>query len=161
MTLTDEQKLKPCPFCGGEVSMFYSGSSDWEITCKTCPVETRFWIDAGKHGYGEGESKEARRRWNARAVIAAHDKGREGDWLDKRRSELWRVQEKEFPESTPLPAGAFIPMSRAQLEVITTIPSGIWYKTAQGHIGYRYGTGGSEYMSGFAAAPSPTQQDAE
>ena len=61
------QALKPCPFCGGEVTMAYTGSSDWEVTCNGCPVETKFWVSAQKHGYGEGEHQEAIRRWNTRA----------------------------------------------------------------------------------------------
>lgn len=63
--------LKPCPFCGGTVEMHYTGSSDWEVVCGDCPVETRFWVSAKKHGYGEGESAEARRRWNTRTIESA------------------------------------------------------------------------------------------
>ena len=62
--------LKPCPFCGGEVTMQYTGSSDWEVDCKTCPVETKFWVSAQKHGYGKGEADEAERRWNTRSSEA-------------------------------------------------------------------------------------------
>lgn len=62
-----KEGLKPCPFCGGQVEMHYTGSSDWEVVCGTCPVETRFWVSAQKHGYGEGERMEAARRWNQRA----------------------------------------------------------------------------------------------
>lgn len=65
------EELKPCPFCGGAVTMQYTGSSDWEVECKTCPVETKFWVSARKHGYGEGEHAEAIRRWNARTAPEA------------------------------------------------------------------------------------------
>ena len=51
--------------------MHYTGSSDWEVTCKGCPVETKFWISAKKHGYGEGENAEAVRRWNQRSAVNA------------------------------------------------------------------------------------------
>lgn len=61
------ENLKPCPFCGGEVTMAYSGSSDWDVTCRgSCPVTTHFWVSAKKHGYGEGENAEAVKRWNTR-----------------------------------------------------------------------------------------------
>lgn len=63
-------KLKPCPFCGGEVEMVYVGSSDWQVTCKGCPVETNFWVSGHQFGHGEGETKEACRRWNRRALTA-------------------------------------------------------------------------------------------
>lgn len=61
-------ELKPCPFCGGEVTMSYQGSSDWVVNCKgLCPVEVSFWVSARVHGYGAGEHAEAVRRWNTRA----------------------------------------------------------------------------------------------
>jgi hypothetical protein len=60
--------LKPCPFCGGEVEMHYTGSSDWEVVCRGgCEVETMFWVHAPTYGYGKGEQEEAIRRWNRRA----------------------------------------------------------------------------------------------
>jgi len=66
MSGAGDKQLRECPFCGGDVTMAYVGSSDWEVTCKTCPVETKFWISAPKFGYGEGENAEAVRRWNTR-----------------------------------------------------------------------------------------------
>ena len=68
------EQLKPCPFCGGEVHLSYTGASDWEVTCKgTCQVETRFWISARKFGYGKGETNEAVRRWNTRVSVPSKD----------------------------------------------------------------------------------------
>jgi hypothetical protein len=62
-------ELKPCPFCGGQVEMHYTGSSDWDVVCSTCPVETRFWVSGQKYGHGESEAAEARRRWNTRPAL--------------------------------------------------------------------------------------------
>jgi len=73
----DSRALLPCPFCGGEVKMTYEGSSDWIVECKSCPVETNFWVDAKKFGYGEGEAAEARRRWNTRQASRQSLEGQE------------------------------------------------------------------------------------
>ena len=40
------EKLKPCPFCGGEAvlikkSYTFSGALDFHIACKSCPVQTK------------------------------------------------------------------------------------------------------------------------
>lgn len=66
----EAERLLPCPFCGGPVEMHYTGSSDWEVVCDACPVETRFWISAPKFGYGKGEADEAMRRWNTRSNLS-------------------------------------------------------------------------------------------
>lgn len=51
------EDLKPCPFCGGEARMYYSGvDNDWVATCNHCEI----WFD--------GVSKEiVDKYWNTRA----------------------------------------------------------------------------------------------
>jgi hypothetical protein len=67
---SDENKLKPCPFCGGEVNIYYQGSSDWTVEGCLCPVSTHFWISGHDYGHGEGEHNECINRWNTRADMA-------------------------------------------------------------------------------------------
>jgi hypothetical protein len=62
--------LKPCPFCGAPVQMFYEGSSDWTIECSApknvCGCNVTFWV---RLRAGDDEKTEAVRRWNCRAAV--------------------------------------------------------------------------------------------
>lgn len=58
-------ELKPCPFCGAPVKLYYEGSSDWVGECSSLPNECgariTFWVRA------PDEPAEAARRWNRRS----------------------------------------------------------------------------------------------
>lgn len=75
MKTKNEDELKPCPFCGSSVFMQYMGSSDWSFDCqnKNCSICASFFVNARTHGYGEGEKKEAIRRWNTRVPAETVD----------------------------------------------------------------------------------------
>lgn len=102
--------LKPCPFCGGEVRMQYTGSSDWEVSCRTCPVETKFWVSAQKHGYGEGERLEAMRRWNTRCG--------EAEEVERLRDENQRFRNGYANLSRALQNGPGLPLEGSSEEAL-------------------------------------------
>ena len=62
------EELLPCPHCDKPVTCNYIGSSDWEFVCHNlyCGFQSLLTINAQVYGYGEGEKKEVRRRWNTR-----------------------------------------------------------------------------------------------
>lgn len=51
------EKLKPCPFCGGEA--VFRGQTYYYIWCKSCLAETR----------GSENKEEAIEAWNSRADV--------------------------------------------------------------------------------------------
>ena len=50
-------KLKPCPFCGGEARRYYGHMDCYGITCKKCSAKI----------YGYANKASAARAWNRRA----------------------------------------------------------------------------------------------
>jgi hypothetical protein len=55
-----EFELKPCPFCGGEAELDYSGRLGWHVKCKSCADLL------GGFDYPDV----AVEHWNARAALA-------------------------------------------------------------------------------------------
>lgn len=54
------EKLKPCPFCGGEAKMMKMGYPHW-VYCQNCGAR----VHGGKYGKEEGEKASAE-AWNRR-----------------------------------------------------------------------------------------------
>ena len=50
-------KLKPCPFCGGEAEMLNYSPSEWLVVCPTCDGMVERWRNT---------EKEAVEQWNRR-----------------------------------------------------------------------------------------------
>jgi Lar family restriction alleviation protein len=61
------EKLKPCPFCGGEAKLVWSGGFRY-AECTECGISGN---DAGSFGLETGEQidKAAAEKWNTRADI--------------------------------------------------------------------------------------------
>ena len=58
-------KLKPCPFCGGEVEFSDYGFEDWTVYCKSCGIN--MLAPGSEEGY-IATREEAAKAWNRRAV---------------------------------------------------------------------------------------------
>jgi hypothetical protein len=67
----NETPLKPCPFCGSPVLMFYEGSCDWHLECtdpkNVCGADTILNVRRTRASKFDCEREEAVRRWNCRA----------------------------------------------------------------------------------------------
>jgi len=66
-----EQKLIPCPFCGGEVEMSHIGNEHTktrkiEIACKTFGCTVKYTMGAAYGGFDWLEEK-ITKKWNTRA----------------------------------------------------------------------------------------------
>lgn len=58
-----EEKLKPCPFCGGEAHIIHYQYAGWCIDCLSCPVEL-YYMPAEDGSYWTKD--ETIKRWNTR-----------------------------------------------------------------------------------------------
>lgn len=58
-------KLKPCPFCGGEVEFSDYGFEDWTVYCKSCGIT--MLAPGPEEGY-IATREETAKAWNQRAV---------------------------------------------------------------------------------------------
>lgn len=58
-------KLKPCPFCGGEAKIYRGAFESYRAECKKCGVATMLCLDAPKNS-GELEAIEI---WNKRTPL--------------------------------------------------------------------------------------------
>ena len=59
--MTEEIKLKPCPFCGGEAKLWFFGNGAWFATCGCgdCDVKPKTFF--------RSTPQEAAEIWNRRA----------------------------------------------------------------------------------------------
>ena len=80
--MSEEMKLKSCPFCGGEGLPRGSGIIGWTIVCKDCgarvkvalvdlPVTTPDGVDESTRYTKEEAMRIARERWNRRSEAEA------------------------------------------------------------------------------------------
>ena len=50
------EQLKPCPFCGGEVSIEKNELGCWVVRCQKCP------LDFGRYWYAK--KQQVKEKWN-------------------------------------------------------------------------------------------------
>lgn len=77
------EKLKPCPFCGGEAVIYHQSSKYTEhdgnyVYCMNCRIRTPLFICFGDTGKTYADTKaEAFNAWNRRAAEEKH-----GEWIE-------------------------------------------------------------------------------